>query len=220
MKIAAIQRFSLIDYPGKICAVLFTLGCNFKCPYCHNPELVMPQKFSPLIQENEIATFLQNRKNKLDAITVTGGEPCLQKDLLEFLKKIKKMQYKIKLDTNGSYPSMLEKIIEQNLVDYIAMDIKAPYEKYPALSGYNDITSIKKSIDLIINSELDHEFRTTVVKHLLDKKDIKKIIQQIKRAKRYTLQNFCFQGKILDQKLGSENTFSKEKFSEFKILGW
>ncbi|OQX50761.1 MAG: anaerobic ribonucleoside-triphosphate reductase activating protein [Candidatus Cloacimonas sp. 4484_209] len=130
MKIGGFQKVSLIDYPGKICAIVFTRGCNFRCPYCHNPELVLPENYSPLIPEEEIFSFLEKRRGKLDAVEITGGEPTLQEDLTEFIRKIKEMGFLVKLDTNGSFPSVLEKVIYSGLVDYIAMDVKAPLEKY------------------------------------------------------------------------------------------
>jgi len=130
MIIGGLQRFSLIDYPGKISAILFTRGCNFRCPYCHNPELVDPQRYAEPWQEEEYWAFLQSRTQKLDAVVVTGGEPTLQEDLEPFLEKIRKMGFLIKLDTNGSNPDVLKDLLSANLVDYIAMDIKAPLEKY------------------------------------------------------------------------------------------
>ncbi|HEC86320.1 MAG TPA: anaerobic ribonucleoside-triphosphate reductase activating protein, partial [Thermoplasmatales archaeon] len=130
MIIGGFQRFSLIDYPGKICAIIFTQGCNFRCPYCHNPELVNPKLFQEPIDENDIFRFLEMRKGKLDAVEITGGEPTLQPDLIEFMRKIKAMGFLIKLDTNGTNPEVVEKIIKNKLVDYIAMDVKAPLEKY------------------------------------------------------------------------------------------
>ena len=128
MLIGGFQKFSFIDYPGKVCAIVFTCGCNFRCSYCHNPELVMPELFKEPIPEGEILSFLENRKGKLDAVTITGGEPTMQRDLLEFVLSVKKLGFLIKLDTNGSDPDVLREAMKE--VDYVAMDVKAPLEKY------------------------------------------------------------------------------------------
>ncbi len=130
MKIGALQKFSLIDYPGKVCAIIFTVGCNFRCGYCHNPELVDPKQFPKPMPEEKIISFLQKRKGKLEAITITGGEPTLQPDLLSFLEQVKRHGYLVKLDTNGTNPNMLQQTIKDKLVDYIAMDIKGPLDRY------------------------------------------------------------------------------------------
>jgi len=212
MIIGGFQRFSLIDYPGKISAIVFTQGCNFRCPYCHNPELVNAQDSQHLISEDDVFSFLEKRKNKLDAVVVTGGEPILQTDLLEFLKKIKTMGYLIKLDTNGSYPRVIEKVIEQKLADYLAMDVKAPLEKYHEITNSNvDQNKISQSIELIMNSGLDYEFRTTIVKSQLRKADILEIGKLIRGAKLYILQRFV-PSKILDSKFLNETTYSNGTF--------
>ena len=216
MNVGGFQRFSLIDYPGKICAIVFTQGCNFRCPYCHNPELVDLEKFSKSISEKEIFSFLEKRKGKLDAVSITGGEPTLQKELIEFLKKIKNMGYLVKLDSNGTHPEIIEKIIKEGLVDYLAMDVKAPLEKYNKVTGVDvDISKIKKSIDLIMNSSLDYEFRTTVLKSQLSKDDIREIGKLIKGAKLYVLQKFV-PSKILDPKFLDEKTYTDEEFEQLR----
>ncbi|MDD5525631.1 MAG: anaerobic ribonucleoside-triphosphate reductase activating protein, partial [Smithella sp.] len=130
MKIGGLQKVSLIDYPGLICGIVFLQGCNFKCPYCHNPELVDPKLFKPGIRENEVLEFLNTRKGKLDAISITGGEPTIQEDLTSFIKQIKKMGFAVKLDTNGSQPKVIKNLLAEKRLDFIAMDIKAPLEKY------------------------------------------------------------------------------------------
>lgn len=138
MQIGGLQKFSLLDYPGKISAVVFTQGCNFRCPYCHNPELVDPARYQECLPEEEIFSFLETRRGKLEAVTVTGGEPTLQKSLAPFLRRIKDMGFLVKLDTNGSRPDVLEELLRQKLIDYIAMDIKAPLEKYEAVTGWKE----------------------------------------------------------------------------------
>ena len=198
MIIGGLQRFSLIDYPGKISAIVFTRGCNFRCPYCHNPELVDPQRYAEPWQEEEFWAFLQSRTQKLDAVVVTGGEPTLQEDLQPFLEKIRKMGFLIKLDTNGSNPDVLKDLLSANLVDYIAMDIKAPLEKYSEVAKVPiDKTDIEKSIELIKQSTVDHEFRTTIAKNVLSKEDVVNIAKMLQGEKLYILQR-CVPTKILD----------------------
>ena len=198
MIIGGLQRFSLIDYPGKISAILFTRGCNFRCPYCHNPELVDPQRYAEPWQEEEYWAFLQSRTQKLDAVVVTGGEPTLQEDLQPFLEKIRKMGFLIKLDTNGSNPDVLKDLLSANLVDYIAMDIKAPLEKYSEVAKVPiDKTDIQESIELIKQSTVDHEFRTTIARNILSREDIVNIAKMLQGEKLYILQR-CVPTKILD----------------------
>lgn len=216
MDIGGFQRFSLIDYPGKICAIVFTQGCNFRCSYCHNPELVDLEKFSKSVSEKEIFSFLEKRKGKLDAVSVTGGEPTLQKDLIEFLKKVKDMGYLVKLDSNGTNPEVIDGTIKSGLVDYLAMDIKAPLEKYSKVTGVDvDTGKIKRSIELIMDSDLVYEFRTTVVKSQLSKDDVRKIGKLIKGAKLYILQKFV-PSKTLDPKFLDEKTYTDEEFEQLK----
>ena len=209
MIIGGFQKFSLIDYPGKICAIIFTQGCNFRCPYCHNPELVNPKLFQEPIDADDIFRFLEKRKGKLDAVEITGGEPTLQPDLIEFMRKIKAMGFLIKLDTNGTNPEVVEKIIKNKLVDYIAMDVKAPLEKYEkVVRAKVDKQKIKEAISLIMNSHIDYEFRTTVTKSILTKEDIIDIAKTIKGSKLYVLQKFIH-SKILDPSLAKRaKTFS------------
>jgi len=191
MKIGGFQRFSLIDYPNKISCIVFTQGCNFRCPYCYNPELVYPEFFTTPLKEEAIFDFLKRRKGRLEAVVITGGEPTIQPDLTEFIEKIKKMDYFVKLDTNGSNPHILKELIKSKLIDYIAMDIKAPPEKYSLLSGRDvDISLIFESMKIIENSSLEYEFRTTFVPSLLSEVDILRIKNMIKDKKRYRIQKF------------------------------
>lgn len=205
MLIGGFQRFSLIDYPGKICAIVFTQGCNFRCSYCHNPELVDPKRYSRPIAEEEIIDFLANRRGKLDAVEITGGEPTLQPDLIDFMSELKKLGYLVKLDSNGSKPEILSEAIEHEIVDYIAMDVKAPLERYREITGSRvDPAKIEHSIELIMSSGLDYEFRTTVVKSQLGKRDILEIVRLIRGSKRYILQKFV-PVKVLDKKFLDED---------------
>ncbi len=216
MYIGGLQKFSLIDYSDYICAIIFTVGCNFSCPYCHNPELRGLNKGAKLISEKEVLDFLKERVGKLEAVTITGGEPTLQPDLLDFIAEIKAMGYLVKLDSNGSNPHILKKAIDKKLVDYIAMDVKAPLEKYQdAVRKPIDISKIKESIALIMNSGIDYEFRTTIVKSLLSKDDILKIVELIKGAKTYYLQKFI-PNKTNDPDFMEEQTYSDEEFEQLR----
>ena len=216
MKIGHIQKTSLIDYPGKISAIIFTLGCNFACPYCHNPELVDPKRFIHPLLEDEVIAFLKKRIGQLDAVVITGGEPMIHADLIEFLKTIKDMGYLIKLDTNGTNPDMLCKVIERDLVDYIAMDIKAPLALYDTVTRtLVDTAAVKSSIDLIMEARLPYEFRTTLARSLLKPEDILTIGQMIKEAGMYVLQNFV-PSKHLDNDFLRESSFTKEEVAGLK----
>ena len=164
MQIGGLQKFSLIDYPGLISAVIFAQGCNFRCPYCHNPELVLPDRFEAPMDMEDVLAFLDSRKGKIEGVVVTGGEPTLQQDLVHCLKRVKERSFKVKLDTNGSKPDMIKHALDNHLLDFIAMDIKAPLDIYSVLSGVEvNIQDIQKSIDYILRSGIDHLFRTTVV---------------------------------------------------------
>ncbi len=193
MKIGGFQKFSLIDYPGKISCIIFTQGCNFRCFYCHNPELVYPHLFGTPLAEEEIMDFLKRRKKQLEAIVISGGEPTIQEDLISFLNTVKTLGYAVKLDTNGSNPSVIRELIERKLVDYIAMDIKAPFKKYPDLVKVKvDLSRIKESIEIIENSSLEYEFRTTYIPSFLTSKDLLEILSLIKNKRRFTVQEFVF----------------------------
>lgn len=182
---------SLIDYPEKVSCIIWTPNCNFRCPFCHNRNVVLDKREKlQYIAEEDFYTFLEERKGLLDGIVVTGGEPTLQKDLPEFLKGVKDRGFLVKLDTNGSHPKIVENLLDQDLVDYIAMDVKAPFEKYEEVAGVSvDIETIKKSITLIKQRPVSYEFRTTVVPDLLSVEDIRKISKQIGDAN-YYLQQF------------------------------
>lgn len=189
MRIGGLQKFSFIDYPGKTAAIIFTQGCNFKCGYCHNPQLVYPSLFKVSIPEEQIFAFLESRKNQLDGVVITGGEPTLQPDLIDFITKVKDMGFLIKLDTNGSNPKVLEQIIKQNLVNFIAMDIKAPFDKYNSVCCVPvNIENIKLSINLIKKSGINFLFRTTYDKTKLFDKDIQTMTDFLNVASSYKIQ--------------------------------
>lgn len=205
MIIGGLQKTSLLDFPEKIAAIVFTMGCNFRCGYCHNPELINGEA-----KIEEVFEFLKTRQGKLDGVVITGGEPCLQKDLPEFIKQVKELGFAVKLDTNGSFPEMLEKVLPD--LDYVAMDIKAPLEKYSQIVNVDiDTSKILKSIEVLKNGGVDYEFRTTVVKSQLSFEDFEKIGQLIQGAPRYYLQRFEA-SKILDKSLENEKTYSTEEF--------
>ncbi len=216
MKIGDIQRFSLIDYPGRICAIIFTQGCNFRCPYCHNPELVEPSLYGTGVAEREVMAFLERRRGKLDAVSITGGEPLLQRDLITFIEQVRALGYMVKIDTNGSFPQVLKEMLDKGLLDYIAMDVKAPLEKYrEVVKASIQPESIAQSIQLIMNSGIDYEFKTTVVNSLLTGQDLEKIGILIKGAKRYFLQQFV-PSKTLDPAFMNEKPWADDELSAVK----
>ena len=191
MKIGGFLRFSLIDFPHKIAAVVFTQGCNFRCHFCHNPELVLPRRFQLPIPEKEVIDLLKARYGLLDGICITGGEPLMQPDLEDFVLKLKQIGYEVKLDTNGYYPSILNKFIHQNLIDYIAMDIKAAPDNYPQICGTPlNLDYITRSIQIIRESGLPYEFRTTLVKNLHTREDVIEIARLLQSQDNYIMQNF------------------------------
>jgi pyruvate formate lyase activating enzyme len=185
-------RTSLIDYPDHIATVLFTGGCNFRCPMCHNAELVLRPAELPTLPEEEVWEFLARREGMVDGVVITGGEPTLQPDLAPFLRRLKDAGLDVKLDTNGYRPRVLEALLSEGLLDYVALDIKAPPEKYPLLTGLTDVdvTCFEQSVALLKESDVPHEFRTTVVPGLLDEDDVIRIAQGIAGADQYALQQF------------------------------
>jgi pyruvate formate lyase activating enzyme len=216
MKIGGLQKVSLIDYPGRISAIIFTQGCNFRCPYCHNPELVDPKLYQPCLPEKDLLEFLNTRRRKLDAVTITGGEPTLQDDLIKFIRKIRSMDFAVKLDSNGSRPDILETLIRNRLLDFIALDIKAPETKYSeVVKAKVSYDAIRDSIKLILSSGINHEFRTTVVTSLLLPKDICSIAREIAGARRYALQKFQ-RTKTLNKNYMEENTYPDDVFLKMK----
>jgi len=189
MKIGGIQKTSLLDYPGEISAIVWTIGCNFRCPFCYNRDIVLGNV--KIIPAEEVFSFLDKRKGLLDGVVITGGEPLMQEDIFDFCLKLKKMSYLVKIDTNGTFPEKLEELIEKKLIDYVAMDIKAPKNKYEKLTNVKvDIKKIEESIKILQNSKIDYEFRTTFVPGLLTKNDIIEIGKWLKNSKKFYLQQF------------------------------
>lgn len=216
MNIGGLQKLTLIDYPGKLAATIFLSGCNFKCPWCYSGELVLPEKIAlqPKISEISVIEFLKSRKDKLEGVVICGGEPTLNKGLPIFLKKIKDIGYSIKLDTNGSNPEILEELVGDKLVDYVAMDIKGMKEDYPEITGKKvDIRNIEKSINFLKKGLVDYEFRTTVVPRFHKKEDILKIAQWLSGADKYYLQNFRPE-KTIDPDMESILPYTREYLQE------
>lgn len=190
MRIIGHQKTSFIDYPDKICTVYFAAGCNFRCSYCHNSHIVKGEKKE--IDEEEIFRFLEDRKKFIDAVCISGGEPTLYEDLPKWIEKIKGKGFLVKLDTNGTNPKMLQTLLNQNLLDYVAMDVKAPWDKYRQIVGVSvDTEAVRESMQILQQqNDIEVEFRTTVCRELLSLKDILEVAETLKRSRRYTIQNF------------------------------
>lgn len=199
MQINGFQKITLLDYPGKVACTVFTAGCNFRCPFCHNASLVTHIDNSVSFSEQAILDYLEKRQGILDGVCITGGEPLLQPDIAKFLKKIKALGYAVKLDTNGSFPEKLKDLIEEKLVDYVAMDIKNSKEKYAETIGVDGkfMENIEKSISYLLENKVDYEFRTTVVSQFHTPQDIVSIGEWIKGANKYFLQNFVDSGDLI-----------------------
>lgn len=199
MNIKGIQKTTLLDFPEKLACTIFTGGCNFRCPFCHNASLVLKAGEVEEISEEEFFSYLTKRKGVLDGVCITGGEPLLNPNLSDFIKKIRSLGLLVKLDTNGSFPDKLEALLDEGLLDYVAMDIKNSKSKYALTAGLKDYPEeIEKSIDIIIKKAPDYEFRTTVVRELHDIQDIVEIASRIKNAKKYFLQSYVDSGDIIE----------------------
>jgi pyruvate formate lyase activating enzyme len=209
MKIGGFQKTSLLDYPDRISAIVWTVDCNFKCPFCYNTNLVDGNV--ELFNEDEVLSFLKKRKGLLEALSISGGEPFLQKDILDFTSKVKKLGYLVKIDTNGTFPERLKELIDKKLVDYVSMDIKAPKNKYSKLAGIKaNLKKIEQSIEIIKNNAPDYEFRTTFVPDLLKKEDIIEIAKWLEGSKRFYLQQFKSDTPLISSKLDNVAPYSKE----------
>lgn len=217
--IKGINKTTLLDYPPYTAATIFLSGCNFRCGFCHNPELVVNFHLEEDIPESEIFEYLEKRKGWIDGVCITGGEPTLQHDLLEFAKKLKEKGILVKVDTNGTNPGMLKRLIEEKLVDRVAMDIKSSKEKYEdACSCKVDLSKIQASIDLLKGSDIEYEFRTTVVSGLVDEEDIDKIGQWIGKAKNFAIQNFRATGNVLDKSYKNIAPYTLEELNNMKSI--
>jgi len=213
MNIGGLQKTSLLDYPDNLSAIIWTVGCNFHCPFCYNKDIVEGK--TGLISEEELFVFLEKRKGLIEGLVITGGEPLIQEDITDFCEKVKRLGYLIKIDTNGTYPEKLRELFDKKLVDYIAMDVKAPNSKYDELTDVKtDIKKIEKSIEIIRNSKLDYEFKTTFVPELLTKEDIVSIAKWLKGSKRFYLQQFKNDAPLISSKLQNVAPHSKEELIE------
>lgn len=216
MRISEFIPQSLIDYPDKICSIIFTSPCNLKCGYCHNPSLVKENPKN--IPEENILSLLNTQKEFIDAVTITGGEPTLHNDLKDFIKKIKDLNIYVKLDTNGTNPKIIEELLKENLINYIAMDIKAPLSMYEKVVNTKiNLEDIKLSIDIIKNSSILYEFRTTVVPIIIKSKQIEEISQCIANAKLYVLQQY-HNIVVLDSKFKFIEPYEKNILEDFKKI--
>lgn len=215
MLISGLQKTTLLDYPGCVACTVFTGGCNFRCPFCHNSSLVVPERIAEGVSEDELMAFLKKRVGVLDGVAITGGEPLLHKDMPEFLRKIKALGFKIKLDSNGSNPQLLEDIVKDGLVDRVAMDIKNSPELYARTIGLDnyDLSAVERSKNFLLEGRVEYEFRTTVVKGLHTVESIRQAAKWIEGAKEYYLQQFKDSGDVL--RLDGLGAFNED---EMKIL--
>ena len=215
MHIGGMQKLTLLDYPGKVACTVFLSGCNLRCPYCHNPGLVLPDQINaPGIPESEVFAFLEQRKGKLDGICITGGEPTLQPELPGFLEKLRELGYAIKLDTNGTYPGMLKGLLHDGILDYVAMDIKNSPQRYAETCGGADVLSrVRESVDLLLDSSIEYEFRTTVCKPLHTEKEMEEIGHWLGGAKRYFLQPFVDTGNLVS---GGVQAYTQEELMRLR----
>ncbi len=215
--IKGLQKLSLIDFEPHTVATVFVGGCNFRCGFCHNPDLVLHFKDLKTIKEEEVLSFLEKRKKWLDGVCITGGEPTLYTDLPFFISKIKEKSFLVKLDTNGYNPAMIKRLIDGKLLDYIAMDIKTSLDDYETVVCVKvDINQIKKSIELIKNSGIDYEFRTTVVPGLITKENIMKIGKLLNGSKKYVLQNFRPNRDMIENRFKNIKPYSQKEIEDMK----
>ena len=213
MKIGGFMKLTLLDFPGSVACILFTQGCNFKCSYCHNSSLIKNNSDN-LIDKEYIINYLKKRKGILDGVSISGGEPLIQPDIKDLIKEIKELGYKIKIDTNGSKPEVLKELIANHLLDYVAMDIKNSFERYEETVGIKaDAAKIKESIKILENSDIEYEFRTTVVKQLHTIDDIETILREINKKSVYYIQNFNINDQVPNKKLSG---FSGEELRKWK----
>ena len=216
MRIGGLQKVTLLDYPGKVACTVFLPGCNLRCPYCHNPSLVLPGQKTEGISPESLLAFLNTRRGKLDGVCVTGGEPTLHRDLPELLGQIRDLGFSIKLDTNGTNPEMLASLLQAGALDYVAMDIKNSKEKYAETVGIPDfdITPIERSVEILKSGAVPFEFRTTVVKELHGIPDIEAIAKWISPAENFFLQQFVDSGDLIGRGLSAHSTATLEKMRD------
>lgn len=214
MRIQGLQKLTLLDFPERTACTVFTAGCNFRCPFCHNASLVVDIPKEADITEDEFFAFLAKRQGILDGVCISGGEPLLQSDIENFMRRIKEMGFAIKLDTNGSFPDKLKTLVEKGLVDYVAMDIKNSLETYAITSGVDaiELTKIEESVSYLKAGHVPYEFRTTVTKNFHSKEEFEKIGQWLQGTKKYFLQNFVDSGDLINGKMQG---CSEEEMKQF-----
>ena len=209
MKLGGLQETSLLDYPGKVAAIVWTVGCNFRCPFCYNRQLVFGE--TDEVPLEKVDQLLEKRKGVLDAVSITGGEPLLHEDIGDFIKSIKQKGYLVKVDTNGTFPQRLQKLLEENLIDYVSMDVKSTKEKYSEITGVPvDVAAIEQSIHVIQQYAPMYEFKTTVIPRFHTKADILAIAQWLQGSKQYYLQQFKVDSPLISDELLSEKPYSKD----------
>ena len=217
IKIGGLQKMTMLDYPGKVAATIFTGGCNFKCPYCHNRDLVFVPDRYEFLDPDDVLAYLEKRRNILDGVCITGGEPLMQDNLQDFIAAIKKVGYLVKLDTNGYFPERLQEICATGMIDYVAMDIKNTPEKYADTVGMNAdvfrIERIQESVQYLLSSSIEHEFRTTVIREFHTAEDIKEIAKWIRGTGHYYLQQYTDSGNVITP---GWSAYSKEEMMELK----
>lgn len=227
MKIHGLNKLTLLDYPGHMACLIFTGACNYRCPFCHNASLVLNPNSQPAISEEEIFAFLQSRKGILEGVCISGGEPTLQADLPEFIRKIRTMGFHVKLDTNGSRPGILKALLEEGLLDYVSMDIKNAPKKYlstigipESVSGFNNLItdSVRQSAELLMQSSIPYEFRTTVVKELHSEEDLLSIGKWLNGANAYYLQSFRDSETLVGASLGQFHAYEPEQMRAFRDM--
>ena len=214
MKIGGFQELSLLDFPGHPCAVIWTVGCNFRCPFCYNPELVTGT--AKLLDTHEVFAFLEKRKAMLEGVSVTGGEPLLQEDIDNFLEKVKGMGLLTKIDHNGTLPQRIEELLDRELLDFVAVDVKSSPKRYAEAVGVSvDVDTISQTIDLVKRSGIEYEFRTTVVPSLVDFEDLLEIAEWLKGANKWVLQQFQTSSPLLETSCQSQKPYSREQIWEW-----
>ena len=216
MKICGLQKLALVDFPGKLAATVFTGGCNFRCPFCHNALLVTQIDPNSELTTDEVLSFLKSRKGLLDGVVLTGGEPLLHNDVADFAREVRKMGYLFKLDTNGAFPEQLSSLLEAGLLDYVAMDIKNALPKYAMTIGLDtfDTASIEYSVDILKHSGIQFEFRTTLVEQFHSSEDLYMIADWLSGAPRYALQTFVDSGNLIGSGLSAFSAAQMQRFTE------
>lgn len=214
MHIAGMQKLTLLDFPGVVACTIFTSGCNFRCPFCHNASLVLPQRHTDYLEETAVLAYLQRRKGILDGVTITGGEPLLQPDLAPFLKEIRAMGYQIKLDTNGAFPDALIALVDAGLVDKVAMDLKNAPEQYEKTTGSPvDLDALTRTKAFLLSGRVDYEFRTTLVRGLHTDESVRQAAKWICGAKAYYLQQYQDSGDVIAPE--GLNSFTETEMKRF-----